>query len=429
MIKFQHLVNILLEAEDSNKHWVKPSEAGLTGKHFEPMGHSSSSVISKIGFENGERRQTWDHDSSQMTDEQKKEYAAAFKAQQKFFNAMGVIFRTINQKPETKQHVESIISNYMDLYNRIMGMRTQISRLSNQGDEKEIWIPPNADVEESEGRIFRPRDKKGKPLPSNFVVLSRQCEVLMDRLHRMDAPVWDAIVDYAVEVVAPVMHVDEVARLKALKARNPDEEIPEPRSVEYFDSSIRNILNKWKQLKEQNLEKSREKMLLTKAYYGFTTPVSSIANWLNNTASRLSADQQRAADNVVQYNSSRSVVGKITNIPEGTKVKRLLDIVDEVAHGFIRDTGKTSRYSKPKTVVDKDGKTVEVKDKSLFKNSEEFDTLRDEANHIVSDLAVLLGSGQFTLFQLLNSFFSDDEGSEAALKRFLIQDVVNLFNS
>lgn len=427
MIKFQDLVNTLLEAE--GEHWVKPSQAGLTGKHFEPMGHSSSSVISKIGFENGERRQTWDHDSSQMSDEQKKEYAAAFKAQQKFFNAMGAIFRVINQKPETKQHAESIISEYMDLYNRIMAMRTQISRLSNQGDNKEIWIPPNADVEESEGRIFRPRDKKGNPLPSNFVVLSRQCEVLMDRLQRMDAPVWDAFVDYAVEIVAPAMHVDEVARIKALKARNTDDEIPEPRSEEYFDGSIRNILNRWKQLKEQNLEKSREKMLLTKAYYGFTTPVSSIANWLNNTASRLSAEQQRAADNVVQYNSSRDVVGKISQIPEGAKVKRLLDIMDEVRHGLSRDTDKTSRYSKPKTYVDKDGKTVEVKDKSLFKNSEEFDTLRDEANHIVSDLAVLLGSGQFTLFQLLNAFFNDEVGAEGALKKFLIQDVVNLFNS
>ena len=86
---------------------------------------------------------------------------------------------------------------------------------------------------------------------------------------------------------------------------------------------------------------------------------------------------------------------------------------------FRASSEQTSKFSKAgdESMIDK------------LKETEEYQDKHEEALQIVSDLGVILGSGQFELFKLVQSFFDDEELSEGALKKFILDDIVKSFNS
>lgn len=380
MINFQQLVNVLLE--------------------MGPKGFSKKSAIADVGLVNTDPRNNWQFNRGNVSKEERAANAEASKAMKAFYNKMSGVFSIINSKPDTKQHAENIIKDYMNLYHSLQRDRKVIIKNINYSTENPFHRKLVADREQA---------------------IERSIET-MEQLEEMEGDVYSDFVNFACEIAVPVLHENEIKRVQAINAQASDEEQQTPRSTDYFDSEIRKIFNLWKDKKDRAYQENRSRAITSirnNGYYGLSTAVTSLTTWLNNTAARLGDEERRKANNIVKYNSSRDVIGTITNIPEGQKVKRLLDIVDEVSHMFRASSEQTSKFSKAggESMIDK------------LKETEEYQDKHEEALQIVSDLGVILGSGQFELFKLVQSFFDDEELSEGALKKFILDDIVKSFNS
>lgn len=450
MINFPFLVKHILESEDK-QHGQRTG--GLTGKSFDPRGFGKTSAIRGIGLHNREREDRYEFDPSraettlgaaipdsnnptksvQLTQQQSQ--AEVRQLERDAYRRMSMIFGIINSKPESKQHAEQIIAKYMEKLRAAQALKQRIGRNINAPLKAQSFRPgpsdkigaPDLPKGESDA-IVKTTDKDSK-----HAVDIAESEQLVSWLEKNDHIVYEEFVDFAVDVVAPELKDLKIAALKKASSTSTSgtpvadtPEINEDEIAEKMQENVRTVLEKWYDARLRSYENSKESYVRggKGMYYGINTPVSSLASWLNSATARLGRDQERAAQNVVTYNSSSRVIGAIAHIPEGQKIKRLLDIVDEVRHGLSQDADKTSRFYSPGRDEELDKRVA----KNSFKNSEAFNDLKHEANEIVSDLDVLLGSGQFELFKLVNSFFNDEEGSEGALKRFILDDVVKSFN-
>ena len=404
MISFQHIVNTLLEAEER--------QGGISGgKYFgAPKGFGKSSAIQGVGLYNRDQDSRYEFDpekaatqfGSKIEGEAEGEYSQQTQQQAQremmqmqaaYYKKLSGVFSVVNKDPETKSHAESIIEPYMSRFNRAQALRQQISRNINKSETT--------------------KDGDLSHLGTSIEESAR----LVEQLERMEDIIYHKFVSYVVDVVAPYLANDEAKRVQTS-----GDDSTQPRPLEYFQKTITELFEKWKTKKDEAYQEQKSKSISNVQngrYFGFSTAVSSLASWLNNTAARLGYEQQRAAENIVKYNSSKSVTGKILHIPEGQKVKRLLDVVDEARHMFATAADSTSKFVKAGAVssVDK------------LKTTEKFIDLHNEANQIVSDLSGLLGSGQFELFKLVTAFFDDEEGAEANLRRFILRDVVEAFNA
>lgn len=433
MIQFQSLIQtILKEAKEDFER-----QGNLTGKSFTPKGYSGTSAIRGIGLYNREKQNRWEYGNAPK--EQTQSNSETIRAQKDLYKKINTIFGLIIKDSNQKQHVEDIISDYMTVYQQAQAARKALARNANyfneerykvekgQKDEdgvivkvseKDIAAASNYPIENGGWRGYVADMPKGIPKPTEFDIDRYRCEQSIEELRSMEDSVYDAVVDYAVEVTTQPILLDLNRQIEEFNKTA--EEPVELKTQDDVEQRIRMYLENWKEKKNRDYETALQKNITDVAkggYFGFTTPVSSVATWLQNATVVLGQEQAKAAENIVKFNSSKSVVGELSSIPEGAKVKRLLDIVDEVTHKFSQDAESTSRFA-----------TEKDKEKS-FRNSKDFSTLREEAYGIVSDLGGILGSAQFELFKLVTSFFNDEEGSEGALKRFVINDVVNTFNS
>lgn len=448
MINFPTLVNYILESEEDKQHGQRTG--GLTGKSFEPKGFGKTSAIRGIGLYNREREDRYEFDPSQsaatlgaavpsINDPKKQVQLTQDQAQaetrqleKKAYLRLAMIFGVINGNPELKQQSEQIISKYMEKLRAAQALKQRIGRHINDPLKAMAFRPgpsdqigaPDLRPGESDGSV-KTTDKDSK-----HAVDIAESETLVNWLERNDHIIYEEFVDFAVEAVAPVLKDRKVEKMKqaAIDAKNADSsEIDEESIQDKMAEHVRGDLERLYDTRLRAYEKSKESYVRggRGMYYGINTPVSTLASWLNSATARVGAEQERAMRNVVTYHSSKNVLGKITHIPEGQKIKRLLDIVDEVQHGLSQDAENTSRFHTPGRDKEHDERLA----KKSFRSSTEFNELKQEANEIVSDLDVLLGSGQFELFKLVNSFFNDEEGAEGALKRFVLNDVVASFNS
>ncbi len=385
MINFQHLTEIILEASMGQG----------------PKGWSKKSVLADVGLVNRDPRNSWEFNKANMSPEAAESDIEAKKVLSGYYKQLSAIFSIINSKPENKQHAEEIIKDYMIKYNAVQRDRREIMR--------DVNVKLRADFQKSSAA-------------QNLATNTERNELLIQELEDMEDDVYSEFVNYACELVSPILFQNEVIRVGKENATAEKEDLKEPRPQEYFEQQIRKVFNLWKDRKDRAYQENKTRAITsirTGGYYGISTAVSSLASWLNNTAARLGDEERRKANNIVNYSSSRDILGMLQHIPEGDKVKRLLDIVDEVAHLFRTASDRSSKFTKAdsKSLVDK------------LKNNEEYNTKHDEAMQIVSDLGAILGSGQFELFKLVQSFFEDEEMSEGKLKNFILNDVVKSFNS
>lgn len=448
MIDFPILVKYILESEENKQHGQRVG--GLTGKSFEPRGFGKTSAIRGIGLHNREREDRYEFDPSraaatfgaktpstsdptqytQLTQQQAQ--AEVRQLEKKAYLRLAMIFGAINGSPTLKQQAEQILVKYMEKLRSAQALKQRIGRNINDPLKANIFRPGPSDTigspdlrsGESDSSVIT-TDKDSK-----HAIDIAESETLVGWLERNDHIVYEEFVDFAVEAVAPILKDKKVEKLKqnAEAANSADTpEINEDEIQAKMEEHIRGDLERLYDARLRAYEKSKESYVRggRGMYYGINTPVSTLASWLNSATARLGRDMERKAHNMVTYHSSKNVIGKITHIPEGQKIKRLLDIVDEVQHGLSQDAEKTSRFHIPGRDKEQDERLA----KGSFRSSEEFNELKQEANEIVSDLDVLLGSGQFELFKLVNSFFNDEEGAEGALKRFILNDVVASFNS
>ena len=262
-------------------------------------------------------------------------------------------------------------------------------------------------------------------------------EKIMSWLETNDHKVYEEFVDFACEATAPTLVEMKLQSIKDKIAayRLKGEAVPEELSVETdhtelmekASAKVREILEHWYHLKSEAYERGKEQYVRggRGMLYGVNTPVSSLIQWLNSATATIGRDQERAERDVITHNSSAKVIGNIALLPEGGKIKQLLDIVDTARHGFAKAAEGTSRFYQPGRDKDEDEKVQ----KSSFKATQEYHKLETDAYQIVSDLSNILGSKQFPLFQLLSSFFNEEPGAEGALVNFILNDVVKSFNS
>lgn len=424
MINFSTIVSTILEAEDNP---LGARQGGLTGKSFSPKGFGASSAIRGIGLYNRERENRWEHNSDEVSRSQQQASAEIQQKQKEFYKKMSLIFSVINSDAALKSKTEDVIKDYMLYFNQVQSLRRRISRNINMGDTRKSIIPgqsdvignPDAPAGSSDVRVI----DKGKP--SQLAIDSQQSENLTEWLEDNEHAVYEHFIETVVDEVAETLYNRKLEALRARQEKS-DEEIVDNKDVNYFKESIYTLLEKWYTIKMRSYQESKERYVHggRNFYYGISTPVSSLASWLNSGAVQIGRERERAMRDVVTYNNSQRVVGAIEHIPEGKKIKRLLDIIDEAKHGFSLDAENTSRFHTPDVDLEADQKSSE----KSFKQSVKFKDLKDEAYNILSDLDVILGAGQFELFKLLGSFFNEEPGAEGALVKFILNDVVASFN-
>jgi len=456
MINFKSIIRQLLESTEDNTRGQRAG--GLTGTSFDPRGHSKSSAIQGVGFYNRERENRYEYDptnnpvgaevaagDSTYKLTQSQAQAATFQLEKKRYRQLSAIFGAISQNPETKAQAESIIHEYMDNFRAAQALKQRIGRNINSNLKTVLFKEPEPGTgsDNIHAPDLRPGESETRRIeidkPSKHAKDIMGSERLMEWIESHDHIVFEEFVDFAVDVATPIILQTKIEAMKddhnkararaAANKQEFDDEFSVDESAEFtkVQEAVRRVLEQLYQTRHRTYQQSKEQYVRggRGISYNLFTPVSAIAGWLNSSTHYLGRQQEKARQAIVTYNNANKVMGAISRIPEGKKVQRLLDIVDEVTHGLRKDTEATGRFYRPGVDKKEDERLAKV----LFKNSEEFNDLKREADDIVSDLDVILGSGQFELYKLVHSFFNDEEGAEGALVRFILNDVVESFNN
>ena len=255
MIKFKSIVEQLLESSEDKSHGQR--QGGLTGKSFEPRGHSKSSAIQGVGLYNRERESRYEYDptnnplgTEQPTGNKEGEVfrqtqtqaqAEMRQMEKKRFRQLSSIFGIINKDPELKSQAEEIIHEYMDNFRAAQAFKQRIGRNINSNYQAVLFKGPEPGTgsDHIDAPDLRPGESDMRRIeldkPSKHAKDVAMSEKYVEWIEAHDHIVYETFVDFAVEVVSPVLNRD---RIELLKQKHAQERTKATADKQEFDQEL-----------------------------------------------------------------------------------------------------------------------------------------------------------------------------------------------